>query len=246
MHKPLQTVPVYRLVPNFVTLLALSLGMTSIRYAFDEKWHIAAGLILIAGFLDGIDGRLARLLNATSRFGAELDSLADIVSFGVAPAVTMYLWSLHNIPIKGIGWFVVLFYIACSALRLARYNSRLDDLDEKKKLQNFTTGMPITTAASICLLPMMFSFELTSSAVSPWLVFINMTLIGLIMISRVPTFTFRTVHIRKAYVPFLMATIVLLIGAMILEPWVIFPIMITFYLCTIPFSIISFYFNSTK
>lgn len=246
MHKPLQTVPVYRLVPNFVTLLALSLGMTSIRYAFDEKWHIAAGLILIAGFLDGIDGRLARLLNATSRFGAELDSLADIVSFGVAPAVTMYLWSLHNIPFKGIGWFVVLFYIACSALRLARYNSRLDDLDEKKKLQNFTTGMPITTAASICLLPMMFSFELISCSVSPWLVFINMTLIGLIMISRVPTFTFRSVHIRKAYVPFLMATIALLIGAMILEPWLIFPIMITFYLCTIPISIISYYFYSGK
>lgn len=246
MQKPIQTVPVYRLLPNFVTLLALSLGMTSIRYALDEKWHIATALILIAGFLDGIDGRLARLLNATSRFGAELDSLADIVSFGVAPAVTMYLWSLHQIPIKGVGWFVVLFYIACSALRLARYNSCLDDLDEKNKLQNFTTGMPITTAASICLLPMMFSFELSAFPISPWLVFIYMTLIGLIMISRIPTFTFRTVHVRKVYVPLLMATIVLLTGATILEPWTILPVMVTFYLFTIPFSIVSFYRNTKK
>jgi CDP-diacylglycerol--serine O-phosphatidyltransferase len=246
MHKSLQTVPVYRLVPNFVTLLALSLGMTSIRYALDEKWHIAAGLILIAGFLDGLDGRLARLLNATSRFGAELDSLADMVSFGVAPAVTMYLWSLYQIPIKGLGWFVVLFYIACSALRLARYNSRLDDFDEKKKLQNYTTGMPITTAASICLLPMMLSFELTSFSISPWLVFVYITLIGLVMISRVPTFTFRTIHIRKSYVPFLMAAIALLTGASILEPWIIVPIVIILYLCTIPISIISFYRSGNK
>lgn len=229
------------LLPNFVTLLALCLGMTSIRYALDGKWHVVAALILIAAFLDGIDGRLARLLNATSRFGAELDSLADIVSFGVAPAVTMYLWSLHNIPIKGMGWSVVLFYIACSALRLARYNSRLDDNEEKTKLQRFTTGMPITTAASVCILPMLLTFELVSFTISPWLVFIYMIFIGLMMISRIPTFTFRSIQVRKEMVPLILVSVVLCIAISILEPWIVFPILIIIYLLTVPFSIISYY-----
>lgn len=239
-NKPTQTIPLQMLIPNFVTLLALCLGMTSIRYALDGKWHIVASLILIAAFLDGIDGRLARMLNATSRFGAELDSLADIVSFGVAPALTMYLWSLHQIPIKGIGWSVVLFYIACSALRLARYNARLDDADEKKKLQDYTTGMPITTAASVCLLPLILTFELVSISISPWVVFVYMICIGLIMVSKTPTFTFRSIQVRKEFVPLVMLSMVLLIALSILEPWIVFPIAIIVYLVTIPISIISY------
>lgn len=125
-------IPLYKLMPNIVTILGLCIGITSIRYALDGKWTMAVGLIVIAAILDGIDGRLARLLNSTSKFGAELDSLVDVINFGVAPALINYLWILHEIPYKGVGWAVVLIYSACSTIRLARFNSNLDDAESKK------------------------------------------------------------------------------------------------------------------
>lgn len=249
-NKPLTSIPIQKLAPNFVTLLGLCLGITSIRYAFDGKWAITAALIIIAAFMDGIDGRLARILNATSIFGAQLDSLADVISFGVAPAVVLYLWSLHDIPYKGIGWAIVLFYIACSAIRLARFNSTLDSAEEQEKLQDYSTGVPITTSAGVALLPMILSFELLpeireNNRMLPWFIAAYLVVIGLLMISRIPTFSFKRLHIRREYVSFILLIVALIMAGIILEPWIVLPILILIYLLTIPISIY-FYIKSKK
>lgn len=240
ISKGLATIPIQKLVPNIITILGLCLGITSIRYAFDYKWSIAASLIIIAGFVDGIDGRLARFLNAVSKFGAQLDSLADVVSFGVAPAIVMYLWSLHEIPYKGVGWAIVLFFVACSALRLARFNSRLDNKEEKIKADHYFTGMPITAAAFTCLLPMLISFEIVDYKFSAWHVGSYIVIIGFLMISKIPTFSFKTTVIKKDYVPFILVFIAITITGIILEPWIILPIIGLIYLITIPISAIQY------
>jgi len=249
-NKPLTSIPIQKLAPNFVTLLGLCLGITSIRYAFDDKWAITAALIIIAAFMDGIDGSLARILNATSIFGAQLDSLADVISFGVAPAVVLYLWSLHDIPYKGIGWAIVLFYIACSAIRLARFNSTLDSAEEQEKLKDYSTGVPITTSAVVALLPMILSFELlpgikASNKMLPWFIAVYLIVIGLLMISRTPTFSFKRLHIRREHVSFMLLVVALIMAGIILEPWIVLPILISIYLLTIPISIYS-YLKSQK
>lgn len=230
-------VPIYKLVPNIITILGLCLGVTSIRYALDYKWSIAAALILIAAIMDGIDGRLARLLNSASRFGAQLDSLADVISFGVAPAVITYLWSLSEIPYKGVGWAVALFYIACSAIRLARFNSNLDDPEAKKKLQDYFTGIPMPAAAFLILCPMITTFELIEIYISPWVISLYMIIVGLLMVSRVPTFSFKTVAIKREYIPLILVAIAAVIATTILEPWKILPVVGLIYVCTLPISI---------
>ena len=236
--RKLSTIPLSKLAPSIVTILALCLGITSIRYAIDYKWHIAAALIIIAGFLDGVDGRLARLLNSTSGFGAQLDSLADIVSFGVAPAVVMYLWSLNGIPIKGVGWSVTLLFIACSALRLARFNSMLSDPDEKKKMASYFTGVPMPAGGASILLPMIISFEFVDhSFISPWFVAAYIAFISFLMVSKIPTFSFKAVHVKKEYVSALLMIVSLLFAALLLEPWILLPLLNITYLLTIPLSI---------
>jgi CDP-diacylglycerol---serine O-phosphatidyltransferase len=237
----LATIPLSKLAPSIVTILALCLGITSIRYAIDSKWHIAAALIIIAGILDGIDGRLARLLNSTSGFGAQLDSLADIVSFGVAPAIVMYLWSLNGIPVKGVGWSVTLLFIACSALRLARFNSMLSDPEEKKKMANYFTGVPMPAGGASILLPMIASFEyIGSTFISPWFVAAYIAFISFLMVSKIPTFSFKAVHVKKEYVSPLLMVVSLLFAALLLEPWILLPLLNAIYLLTIPFSIFSY------
>ena len=151
-------VPVRMLVPNFFTLLGLCAGLTSIRMSIEERWDVALAAIVFAALLDGIDGRVARLLKASSRFGAELDSLADFVNFGVAPAILLFTWGL--VDVKSIGWICVLIFALASALRLARFNVAVDD--EKPKWQsNFFIGMPTPAAAIVVLL-------VTGSLLSLW------------------------------------------------------------------------------
>ncbi len=236
-NKRLSAVPIQRLVPNFITLISLCLGISSIRYALDEKWVIAVSLILIAGFMDGIDGRLARLLNVTSRFGAQLDSLADMVSFGVAPAILLYLWSLHGIPYKGVGWTFVLFYVTCSALRLARFNSVLEDPKEKAKSMSYFTGLPMPSAAGIVMLPLILTFDLfDKEAFSYLIVAPYMLLIGFLMISRIPLFSFKKVSIKSELVPLIFILAAVIIAGIIIEPWIVLPFFGIAYLATIPLS----------
>jgi len=235
--KKISEVPIGRLMPNFITILSLCLGITSVRYAMDEKWVWAVTLILTAGFMDGLDGRLARLLNASSNFGAQLDSLADIVNFGVAPALVIYMWSLQHIPVKGVGWSLVLFYLCCSALRLARFNSALDDPHEKARSLKYFTGMPMPSAACSLLLPLVLTFEVLEGVeISYYFMVPYMAIVGLLMVSRIPLFSFKNIRIPTKYVLFFLVGTAALIAATILQPWVILPIIGLLYLLTIPFS----------
>src|SRR6202045_54796 len=149
-------IPVRTLVPNVITLLALCAGLTAIRMAFENRYVLALAAIVFAAFLDGIDGRLARFLKGTSRFGAELDSLADFVNFGVAPALILYLWGLHEL--KSAGWIAALVFAICAALRLARFNVMIEDPNRPAWAGNYFVGMPAPAGAITVLLPIYVQF----------------------------------------------------------------------------------------
>ena len=144
-------IPVRTLLPNLITLLALCAGLTAIRLAVEGKLELGAGAIVFAAMLDGIDGRVARMLKGTSRFGAELDSLADFVNFGVAPALILYFWGLHELAI--VGWIAAMVFAICAGLRLARFNVMIDDPNRPAWAGNFFTGMPAPAGAITVLLP---------------------------------------------------------------------------------------------
>ena len=139
------------MVPNAVTALALCFGLTGVRFGIAENWDAAVGCVVFAGVLDGMDGRIARLLRANSRFGAELDSLSDVTAFGVAPALIMYLWSLHLAP--QFGWVAALALAVCCALRLARFNSRMDSDEQPHKSAGYLTGVPAPAGAGLAFVP---------------------------------------------------------------------------------------------
>ena len=139
-----------RLVPNIITVGALSAGLTAIRFAFEGRWQFAVTAILVAAVLDALDGRMARLLKSASDFGAELDSLSDVIAFGVAPAIVVYLWVLSGV--EGPGWIAVLFFTVCCALRLARFNTSIDKLPPYA--YNYFTGVPAPAGAGLAILPM--------------------------------------------------------------------------------------------
>src|SRR5476649_1074110 len=149
-------IPVRTLVPNLITLLALCAGLTAIRLAVEQKLEWALAAIVFAALLDGIDGRIARLLKGTSRFGAELDSLADFVNFGVAPALILYFWGLHEL--KSAGWIAAIVFAICAALRLARFNVMIDDPNKPTWAGNFFTGIPAPAGAITVLLPIYLYF----------------------------------------------------------------------------------------
>lgn len=242
-------IPIYKLFPNCITIVALCIGISSVRYAMDAKMQIAAALIIIAGFMDGVDGRLARLLNSSTRFGAQLDSLADMVSFGVAPALVIYLWSLHEIPYRGVGWMVVLFYVICSVLRLARFNVQSEDKEAAYRAQYFFTGIPIPCGAGLLLLPMISTFEwLVDFRFSPYFIAVYAVIIGGLMISRIPTLSFKKVNINKNYLSLFFVLMAALIACMILEPWIVLPILELIYIMLIPYSMYLYRkkFTSTK
>jgi CDP-diacylglycerol---serine O-phosphatidyltransferase len=182
-------IPVRMMVPNFVTLFGLCAGLTSIRMSIEGRWELALAAIVFAACLDGLDGRVARLLRASSRFGAELDSLADFVNFGVAPAILIFTWGLGDL--KSLGWICVLIFALASALRLARFNVALDE-DRPKWQSNYFSGMPTPAAAIAVLLPLYLDnlgLELRSI---PWamnVALVYTVAIAVMMVSAVPTYS---------------------------------------------------------
>src|SRR6202163_1579467 len=163
-----RSIPVRRLAPNLVTLLALCAGLTAIRMAFENRYALALAAIVFAAVLDGIDGRLARLLKGTSKFGAELDSLSDFVNFGVAPALILYFWGLHDL--KSAGWIAAMVFAICGALRLARFNVMVEDPDRPVWASNFFVGVPAPAGAITVLLPIYVVFlGVPHSGVLTWL-----------------------------------------------------------------------------
>src|ERR1700674_1834683 len=156
-------IPVRTLVPNVITLLALCAGLTAVRLAIEGKLELSLAAIVLAAVLDGIDGRIARLIKGTSRFGAELDSLADFVNFGVAPALILYFWGLHEL--RSAGWIAALVFAICAGLRLARFNVSTDDPNRPAWASNFFVGMPAPAGAITVLLPIYLHFLLPGTSV---------------------------------------------------------------------------------
>jgi len=236
----LQARPLIHLVPNAFTVASICFGLTAIRYGLDGRYQAAVVMIILAGIFDGLDGRSARLLKITSKLGAELDSLADFLSFGVAPAFLVYLWSLNEV--KGLGWAIALFYVICAALRLARFNSELEDPDRPPWMTRFFTGMPAPAAAGFAIVPMLLSFALQQDWPSAWwLNAVVLVVVALMMVSSVKTFSIKMITTRIR--PDLLLPTLVMIGAIITAlvnvPWWTMLSVALIYLISIPFGIIS-------
>lgn len=225
--------PVNRVIPNVVTLMGMAAGMTAIRFAIQERWEPALLAVLVAAFMDGIDGRVARLLRGTSRFGAELDSLSDFLCFGVAPAVLLYLWTTHSMG--GPGWALTLGFAVCSALRLARFNTMLDDPNPPPWAVHFFTGVPAPAAAILVLVPVMLHAHFEVEALRhPALVAPVMALVAFLMVSRLPTFSFKRVRLEQRFVLPLLVLVGLLAAFLVSDPWLTLSTLALLYLGSVP------------
>jgi CDP-diacylglycerol--serine O-phosphatidyltransferase len=231
--------PLRAVAPNAVTALALCCGLTGIRFAISHDWEIAVALILIAGVLDGLDGRIARMLHGESRFGAELDSLADAISFGVSPALILYLWSLSTLP--RIGWLCSLVLAVFCALRLARFNANIDLTEQPHKSAGFLTGVPAPAAAAMALLPLFLWFW-TGEALfrSPYLVAPWVAAVALLMVSSVATYSWSSLKLRRNIRFEALAVFVLLGAAIISAPWHTLSLLCLAYIASLPFSVSSY------
>jgi len=219
-RRRLRAQPLIHLVPNIFTVLSLCFGFTAIRYALDARFELAVILIVIAGVFDALDGRSARLLQITSRLGAQLDSLADFLSFGVAPAMLVYLWSLNQV--KGFGWALALLFATCCALRLARFNTEIEDGDRPAWMTRFFTGMPAPAAAGCVMIPMMASFAFEATWFRLWAVDAAVTLfVALMMVSSVPTFSIKMAmqRIKPEWVLPTLILVGLFAAALLSAPW---------------------------
>jgi len=227
-----------RMIPNILTLLALCAGMTAIRQGIAENYKSAVVAIIVAGILDGIDGRIARLLKGTSEFGAELDSLSDFVSFGVAPALLMYVWTLHSL--LSVGWVVALLFAVCCALRLARFNTQLG-AELPPYAYNFFTGAPAPAGAGLAIIPMLLQFEFGWDGFrSPLLGAAVLAVVAALMVSRVPTFSLKQLHIPREWVLPVLLGIGALAALATTEPWATLLVIGFVYIGSIPLSIKAF------
>ncbi len=218
-RRRLRNLPINSLLPNMLTVLALCAGLTSMRFALQERWELAVAAIIVAGILDGLDGRVARLLKSASKFGAELDSLSDFVCFGVAPAFIIYQWSLYEL--RGAGWIVVLGFAVCCALRLARFNTALEDPERPAWAANFFTGVAAPAGAGLSLMLMIASFlELGEIFRSPYLNAVWMALVAFLMVSRIPTYSFKTVRVRRDLIVPTLLFVGLGAAALLSYPWI--------------------------
>lgn len=235
-----QARPLIHLVPNAFTVASICFGLSAIRYGLDGRYQTAVVMIILAGIFDGLDGRSARLLKITSKLGAELDSLADFLSFGVAPAFLIYLWSLNDI--KGPGWAITLFYVICAALRLARFNSELEDPNRPPWMTRFFTGMPAPAAAGIVMVPMMLSFALGQDWPAAWaLNAVVVVATALMMVSSVRTFSIKmiTTRIRPQYLLPTLVGIGAIITALVNVPWWTLLTVALIYLVSLPIGILT-------
>jgi CDP-diacylglycerol---serine O-phosphatidyltransferase len=232
-------IPFRAMVPNAITLLALCFGLTGVSLAIGAEWEKALAAVVFAGVLDGFDGRIARLLRAQSRFGAELDSLSDNIAFGTAPALIVFLWSLQMAP--RFGWIAALALAVCCALRLARFNARIDADDQPHKSASFNTGVPAPVGAGLAFVPI-FLWLITGDGlfrhwglVMPWTLFI-----AALMISSLPTYSWSSIRIRSGWRLFALAGVALLGAALIRAPWITLLAVAALYLLMLPFAFASY------
>lgn len=222
------------MLPNAITAAALCSGLTGIRFAVSGDWKFAVIAVILAGVLDGIDGRIARLLKAQSRFGAELDSLADNVSFGVAPALILYMWALQDLP--RLGWFAGLAFAVCMALRLARFNARIDLDDQPHKSAGFLTGVPAPVGAGLAFLPVYFWLETGIEEFrNPVYLGIWVAVIAFLLISNIATLSWSSIRPRRNIrLEFLALAGILFGGGLLLEPWWTLIAICAVYLALVP------------
>ncbi len=232
-------IPFRAFVPNAITVLALCFGLTGVRFAIGGEWDKALGAIVFAGVLDGFDGRIARLLRANSKFGAELDSLSDNIAFGTAPALILFLWSLQAAP--RFGWIAALALAVCCALRLARFNARIDVDDQPHKSAGFNTGVPAPAGAGLAFIPIYLWLISGNEMFRSWQLVMPWTLfVAILLISSVPTYSWTSIRIRRGSRLFALAGTALLGAALLNEPWVTLLAISALYIAMIPFSIASY------
>jgi len=242
-----KAIPVRTLLPNLITLLALCAGLTAIRLSIEGKleWSLAA--IVFAALLDGIDGRIARMLKGTSKFGAELDSLADFVNFGVAPALILYFWGLHEL--KSAGWIVALVFAICAGLRLARFNVMIDDPNKPVWAADFFTGIPAPAGAITVLLPIyLYLLGVPNSLLVIWLTFVYTLTIALLMVSRLPVFSGKRMGKRvppEMVLP-VFVVVVLFFALLISYPWIVLTTGTVAYLACLPLGWLAYRNNVRK
>ncbi len=233
----LRGLSVHGLIPNAITVSATCAALTGVRFALEARWDFAVGAILLAAILDTLDGRMARLLNATSDFGAQLDSLSDFVAFGVSPALIMYFWVLSGLG--GFGWVMALFFAVCAGLRLARFNSRIDSLPSYA--YNYFQGVPAPAGAGLGMLPIIFYLAfpefgpLPAPVVAAWMVGS-----GLLMVSELPTYSFKRIKVPRRFLLPAMALVGLAIAGLAGQPWVTLFVVLAVYMATFPVSFRSF------
>tara|TARA_S200000501_G_scaffold374043_1_gene422702 strand:- start:303 stop:1106 length:804 start_codon:yes stop_codon:yes gene_type:complete len=226
------------ILPNAITLIGVCVGLTSIKFALDGKFALSILAILFAGIMDALDGRIARLIKGTSKLGKELDSLGDVISFGVAPAFIMFFWNLQYLD--KIGWLVCLIYVVCVALRLARFN--INSNDEPSWKDNFFEGVPSPAGGIIILLPLILSFsdfkifEINYDLIVP----VFFIIVSFLLISTIPTYSFKKIVIPRNMTKFLLFGIVLFFGLMLVYTFKVIAISCIIYLILIPISFFHF------
>ena len=232
--------PINKLIPNILTVLALCAGMTAIRFGIQGKWEAAVFALMAAGVFDALDGRIARLLRGTSRFGAELDSLSDFISFGVAPAVILYFWVMNQAG--GIGWAVVLLFSVCCALRLARFNTKSGESDLPPWAYNYFTGVPAPAGAAIIVFPMVLTFEFGPGIFDrPEIAGPLIVAVSVLEVSPIPTFSFKQFKVPHKFVLPSLVLVGLLAASLASAPWSTCIAVMTAYLISIPLAIRSFH-----
>jgi CDP-diacylglycerol---serine O-phosphatidyltransferase len=236
-HRP--GISLRALAPNAVTAMALCTGLSGVWFAMQGLWANAIAAVVVAGVLDALDGRIARMLKGESRFGAELDSLSDVIAFGATPALIIYSWVLKDMP--SFGWTISVFFVLCAALRLARFNAGIDADEQPHKSAGFNTGIPSPAGAGLASLPLIIWIQFGAEAardwriVAPWLL-----LVALGMISNIATFSWTSIKIRPAF-RFISLAVIGLVGAgLITAPWFTLIIITGVYIALLPLSIVNY------
>lgn len=236
-HRP--GISLRALAPNAVTAMALCTGLSGVWFALQGLWPSAVAAVVIAGVLDALDGRIARMLKGESRFGAELDSLSDVIAFGATPALIIYSWVLNEMP--RFGWTISVFFVLCAALRLARFNARIDADEQPHKSAGFNTGIPSPAGAGLASLPLIIWIEFGVEAardwriVAPWLL-----LVALGMISNIATFSWTSIKIRPS-LRFIALAVIGLVGAgLVAAPWFTLIVITLVYIGLLPLSIVNY------
>ena len=234
-----------KLIPNIITIIGLCTGFSAIRFALDSKWEFAVLCTIFASILDGLDGKIARLLNSTSTFGAELDSLCDAINFGVAPVLVTYLWTFNDYSIKVVSWATVLLFTVCMVLRLARFNTMAISASEDKILSGFFIGIPAPAGAILALAPLIHEFYLKeytnfSFMPHPLIIAVYQCIIGFLMASKLPTYSIKNLSVdpKNLWLWLILSGIAVI--SIFLYTWVLLPLIALLYIFSLPFSYLSY------